>query len=224
MTEKRMGLLHGTHCTTMDPFGDGYRMDSDEDEEEEDQTPHWVPSILPETAARETQRLSDERACASVQCELCSILDHEDDECAQYIKRIYEMEEEYRMRINPSILYKIIAKKYNDTAYRQTVRFMGEEAAARKGFHKLTVPMVRRHYEQKHVRSPARTLWELIEYQQRCVEHLEKHSLWIINANDPAGAPQPNVANFNIVMKLNNEIRQNIILVSRLEKGGIKQV
>lgn len=188
------------------------------EEEEEEPQACWVPTQLAETQIRERQQVSDEAACQNVPCQLCSTLDNLVDQCGEFIKRIFEMETKFRGKVAPTVLYEIMATRYNSTVYRRTLEYYGEEGTRQRGIAKLTVPMVRRHYEQRHVRSPARRLWEIADYQQNCLMQLQRASLWQQNLTDPSAAKQPNVPNFKIMMDLNREYRANILLADRLEK------
>jgi len=176
-----------------------------------------VPAQLDETGERARQRAADNLACRGQPCQLCENVDNKVEGCAEYLVKIFELEETYRNKVNRNVLYQIIAERYNSTVHWRTVQYYGADEVERLGYRELTVAGVRRHYEQGHARSPTRTLWDLIDYQNRCIEHLQQESLWVRNVNDPGAAPQPNLANLNIMAKLNAEMRANLTLAHRLE-------
>jgi hypothetical protein len=194
----------------MDPF-------DIEEEPQEDEEPQLIPAQLDVTETQLAQQQADNRACQGQECQLCNIIDSGDEGCTMFVRRIFEMEEQFRNKVAPNILYQILAERYNTSVYRRTVEYYGPEETQRRGISQLTVAMVRRHYEQGHVRSASRTLWRLIEYEEQCVEHLKRASLWLRDANSPGALQQPNLANLNVMIKLNAEIRANIVLATRLD-------
>ena len=200
--------------------GDYPRVEEVEEDEPEEQVAMWVPTQLAGTIAKEEQRAQDQRACQNIPCQLCVNLDDKLKGCAEFVKKIYAIESTNRDDIAPTVLFEIIATRYNETVYLRNVEYYGPEEAAERGVYPLTVPMVRMHYEHHHVKNPVRLLWEIVEYERDCIEQLQKSSLWIMNLTDPTAQKQPNEKNFNVLLRLNDAIRANITLAERLAKTG----
>ena len=122
----------------VDRFMDPNVWEGEEDEEIAPEEPRWVPVALPETERQQKQQASDTRACNGARCQLCGILDSNVDGCTEFLKRIFQMEEEYRDLIDPALLYEINTNRYNGTVYRRTCDFYGESDAKRRGLFPLT--------------------------------------------------------------------------------------
>jgi len=191
---------------------------SSDSEREEDNAPNWVPTQLPTTSEREEQRQNDIRATRGKACQLCNVEDQSIPDCARMLKQILALEEKYRGKMQTKILYEIIAQKYNNTVFRRTKEFLGDEKIQELGLEPLSLEMVRLHYQDGHDESADRLLWEAIHYQREAMREMERTAHWQINTKDPLETKVPNLPNFTPYFRLNEQLRQNIILRDKLSK------
>lgn len=200
-------------------FFDGDRSDDegiDEDDVEDDIGPHWIAAQLDWTTKKNEEEMQDTRACRGKVCQLCANLTSTDPQCSSYIKNILDIEKRNSNKMNSTIMYEVIVQRYNESVFRRTEELIGTSEIQKRGICKLTVPMVRRHYEQNHVKDPIRALWNLIHYDMEALEELRQSGLWMINIKDTGSGKQPNAGNFMIQNRLVTQIRHNLAAVAKL--------
>jgi hypothetical protein len=195
-------------------------MDISSDEEETE--PQWVPTQLESTRAVEEQHRLDTIFTTGKTCQLCNVEDQSIPDCARMLKMILELEMKYRGKMQTKVLYEIIVQKYNNTVHRRTREHLGDDGMQRRGLEPLSVQMVRLHYEDGHDESPDRLLWNTIRYQCDAMREMERTAHWQVNANDPNATKVPNLANFTPYVRLNEQLRQNIILREKLSSDKKK--
>lgn len=193
----------------------------EQEEDSEEDSPVWVPTMLDSTKTKIEKLEHDRRANANTKCLLCELA-NDDTGSTGKLAEILHFERDYRRTMQTDTLYKAIRDKYN----REIVRRRREVFKDRE-VKEITLSMIRQHFEDNHDRDWKRMLEDRLDYLHASAEQLERSGLWIKNIKAVGDSPaQPNPKTFatyiGVTTKMENLYHRltttNSLAVSRVGK------
>jgi hypothetical protein len=167
-----------------------FPVDEPESEQEQEDNPVWVPTMLEVTRRKLETQEHDKGQNGNRKCLLCELANL-DTECQGKLSDILKFEREYRRSMQSDLMYKAITNKYN----REIVR-RRRETYNESNVPEITLSQVRQHFEGNHDRSWTRMLEDRLDYLHASADELERGGLWIKNIRDEGSLPQPNPKTF----------------------------